>query len=138
MKRQGLPRSRRLHLKEDFKNIIQGGKRISGHGLVLWYKPAPDGQTERRLGIVVSKKLGGAVVRVRVKRLLREAFRINREKLANGMDYIFHPTDSEALATLQLAQEALLGLCHRAKLLPAGKTWCNGNRIRPCTRKLLR
>ncbi len=119
MTRQGLPRCRRLHLKEDFKNIIHGGKRISGHGLVLWYKPAPNGQNDRRLGIVVSKKLGGAVVRIRAKRLLREAFRLNREKLASGVDYIFHPIDSEALATLQQMQEALLSLCRRAGLVPA-------------------
>ena len=118
MTRQGLPRSRRLHLKEDFKNIIHDGKRISGHGLVLWYKPAPDGQQDRRLGIVVSKKLGGAVVRIRAKRLLREAFRLNREQLATGVDYIFHPIDSEALATLEQTQEALLNLCRRAGLLP--------------------
>ena len=117
MKRQGLPRSRRLHLKNDFKNIIRGGKRISGPGLVLWYKPAPTDYQDRRLGIVVSKKLGGAVVRIRTKRLLREAFRLNREKLTKGVDYIFHPTDSVALATLDLAQEALLSLCRKAALV---------------------
>lgn len=117
MTRQGLPRCRRLHLKEDFKNIIHGGKRIAGNGLVLWYKPNPDGGNERRLGLVVSKKLGGAVVRIRAKRLLREAFRLNRENLRSGVDYIFHPTNSAALATLDLAQEALLSLCRKADLL---------------------
>ena len=77
---QGLPRSRRLHLKNDFKNVIQTGRKIQGFGLVLWWKPAPLGKEDRRLGLVVSRKLGNAVVRNRVKRLLREAFRLNRER----------------------------------------------------------
>lgn len=114
---QGLPKDRRLHLKNDFQAIIHGGKRIQADSLVLWYKPAPDVQKDRRLGIVVSKKLGGAVVRNRAKRLLREAFRLNREKLKSGTDYIFSPRRSEAWTTLARAEQALLGVCLRAGLV---------------------
>lgn len=115
---QGLPRGRRLHLKNDFKTIIRGGTRIQGPGLVLWYKPAPAGCEDRRLGLVVSKKLGSAVVRNRVKRLLREAFRLNREKLECGVDYIFSPRSGAEFATADAAANALLGLCRRAGLMP--------------------
>ncbi|MBO7238028.1 MAG: ribonuclease P protein component [Elusimicrobiaceae bacterium] len=114
---QGLPKDRRLHLKNDFQHIIQGGKRIQGDSLVLWYQPAPDGKTDRRLGIVVSKKLGGAVVRNRAKRLLREAFRLNREQLKSGTDYIFSPRRSEDWTTLAQAENALRKLCGRAGLI---------------------
>lgn len=115
----------RLHLKNDFKEVIQGGKRIQGDGLVLWHRPIPSGSQTQRMGIVVSKKLGGAVVRNRTKRLLREAFRINRTKLASGEDYIFSPRCSEKWTTLTQAQQILLSVCCRAKLLretahPAG------------------
>ena len=114
---QGLPNTRRLHLKNDFKNIIHDGKRIQGNNLVLWYKPAPAGQTERRLGIVVSKKLGGAVVRNRTKRLLREAFRLNREKLQGGVDYIFSPRHSEDWTTRAQAERFIRVVCEKAGLI---------------------
>ena len=114
---KGLPKDRRLHLKNDFQDIIQGGKRIQDQSLVLWHKPAPDGKTDRRLGIVVSKKLGGAVVRNRAKRLLREAFRLNREQLKSGTDYIFSPRRSEDWTTLAQAENALRKLCEKAGLL---------------------
>lgn len=116
---QGLPRSRRLHLKNDFKNVIQTGRKIQGFGLVLWWKPAPLGKEDRRLGLVVSRKLGNAVVRNRVKRLLREAFRLNRERLQSGVDYVFSPRDSECLATADAAENAVLSLCRQAGLTPA-------------------
>ena len=118
---QGLPRGRRLHLKNDFKNIIHDGKRIQGPGLVLWYKPAPFAEQDRRMGLVISKKLGSAVLRNRIKRLLREAFRLNREKLQCGVDYIFSPRNNEELATAMLAERALLNVCERAGLVQASK-----------------
>lgn len=117
MKCQGLSKDSRLHLKEDFKNIIHDGKRIQGKYLVLWYKPAPQAGSNRRLGIVISKKVGCAVIRNRVKRLLREAFRLNRENLLSGTDYIVSPRNSEELATLSQMQYALLDVCRKAGLL---------------------
>lgn len=118
MTSQGLPRACRLHLKNDFKNIIRGGKRIQGPGLVLWYKPAPLGKDDVRMGLVVSRKLGSAVVRNRVKRLLREAFRLNRERLKSGVDYVLSPRCSEKLATADAAENAVLSLCRKAGLAP--------------------
>ena len=113
----GLPRSRRLHLKNDFKNIIQSGRRIAGLGLVLWWKPAPMGHEDKRMGLVVSRRLGNAVQRNRIKRLLREAFRLNRERLQGGVDYIFSPRDSESLASADAAENAVLSLCRQAGLV---------------------
>ncbi len=118
MNTQGFPRSRRLHLKNDFKSIIQSGHKIQGFGLVLWWKPAPLGKEDVRMGLVVSRKLGNAVVRNRVKRLLREAFRLNRKRMQSGVDYVFSPRSSDSLATADAAEYALLGLCRKAGLVP--------------------
>ena len=121
MLKQGLSKGHRLHLKNDFKEIIQGGKRIQDKNLVLWYKPASLDTCKKRMGLVVSKKLGSAVVRNRTKRLLREAFRLNREKLKDGVDYIFSPRRSEEWTTLSKATDFLLSVCQKADLLRENK-----------------
>jgi ribonuclease P protein component len=54
---------------------------------VLYVFPRPDGGSTR-LGLSVSRKVGGAVDRNRVKRLLREAFSVESERLPNGTDAV--------------------------------------------------
>ncbi|MFH1923302.1 MAG: ribonuclease P protein component, partial [Planctomycetota bacterium] len=51
----------------------------------------PNGLPHPRLGLSVSRKLGGAVVRNRWKRLIREAFRLSRERLPQGVDLVVIP-----------------------------------------------
>lgn len=113
----GLPKPFRLHLKKDFEAIIRNGHRLQGEGMVIWWRPSSYPGARTRLGIVVSRKLGGAVVRTRVKRLLRESFRLNRERLKPGTDVIISPRSSEILTDLYSVQSALLALCGKAGIL---------------------
>lgn len=115
MQPQGLPHRSRLHLKRDFERVIVGGHKIKGKGLVLWYGLRPDRQPAR-FAVVVSKKLGPAVVRNRTKRLLREAFRLNRKNWAPGVDIIVSPRDSSLLNNVHAAQDALKSLSGKAAL----------------------
>ena len=64
----------RLSRSSDFQRIYRQGSSTASRFLVLyWFKrPAEPGDEGPRLGLSVSKKLGGAVVRNRIKRLLRE------------------------------------------------------------------
>ncbi len=111
----GLPRCARLHLKRDFERIIQGGSKYQARGLVLWVEQT--GQASPvRFAVVVSRKLGPAVVRNRTKRFLREAFRKNRIRIKPGVNMIVSPRDSEQLNTVQAAQLALTSLCGKAAL----------------------
>ncbi|MEZ4238922.1 MAG: ribonuclease P protein component [Myxococcota bacterium] len=70
------PRSVRLRRSPEFQRVQRGGRRISGRSLVVVYL-ANDRDTAR-FGLAVSRKVGGAVVRNRVKRWLREAVRRQR------------------------------------------------------------
>ncbi len=57
--------------------------------MLYWFKrPAEAGDEGPRLGLSVSKKLGGAVVRNRIKRLLREAFQASAGQLAEEYDLV--------------------------------------------------
>ena len=118
MQPNGLPRFCRLHLKKDFRGIIQGGIKLQYRNLVLWYRKAADKSAQPvRFAVVVSSKLGPAVLRNRAKRLLREAFRLNRKNILTGTDVIVSPRGWDALGNVQAAQEALKSLLGQAELL---------------------
>ncbi|MCC6755339.1 MAG: ribonuclease P protein component [Solirubrobacterales bacterium] len=71
----GSPRRRRLSRSGDFKRVYREGSSRSTRFLVLYrFDRSPDDDSEIRLGVSVSKKLGDAVTRNRVKRVLKEAF----------------------------------------------------------------
>jgi ribonuclease P protein component len=76
MPSQTLPPARRIRRRGEFQHVFDAGRRA--HGRYLTVIAAPATGSSSRLGIVASKKLGGAVVRNRAKRLIRQVFRTNR------------------------------------------------------------
>ena len=68
-----LPPARRIRRRAEFQRVFDAGRRA--HGRYLTVIAAPAAGPDSRIGIVASKKLGGAVVRNRAKRLIREMFR---------------------------------------------------------------
>ena len=74
MQSHALPSVRRLRRRAEFQRVFNTGRRA--HGRYFTIIAAPDGASRTRLGIVASRKLGGAVVRNRAKRLIREVFRV--------------------------------------------------------------
>lgn len=74
--RQTFSRSQRLRRRTEFLHVQESGARVTTRHLLILLVPRPDGQPTR-LGVVASRKVGGAVERNRAKRLLREVFRKN-------------------------------------------------------------
>jgi ribonuclease P protein component len=81
---------RRLSRSADFERVYRQGRSKANRFLVLYEFPreAAGGEDGPRLGLSVSRRVGGAVARSRVKRVLREAFSLESAGLAPGTDYV--------------------------------------------------
>ena len=80
----------RLTSRLDFKRVFSSGRKLAGRRLILWHCPSQSAGRAARLGLAVSAKVGGAVLRNRLKRLTREAFRANRARLRRGSDLVVY------------------------------------------------
>ena len=77
----------RLSRSAEFERVYRQGRSVANRHLVLYTFPNPSAQRPR-LGLSVSRKVGGAVQRNKVKRLLREAFAQAESELKPGQDVV--------------------------------------------------
>ena len=91
---------------------IRGGlsqrRRRSSAQFVIFYRA--NGGPQSRFGISVKKALGGAVVRNRIRRRIREILRRNSSEIPSGWDLVIHPRRSVAQAPFAPLEAELLGL----------------------------
>lgn len=100
----GFPRQRRIRKRREFSSVFDSGQRI--HGRFFTFLLLPTTLDRSRLGIVASRKIGGAVQRNRAKRLIREMFRTEVRLSSTGaIDLVVIPRrellDAEFQAALQ-------------------------------------
>jgi ribonuclease P protein component len=84
------PKHRRIRRRSEFGTVFDGGSRL--HGRFFTFLVRPNQSTGSRLGIVASRKFGGAVQRNRAKRLIREMFRqLGPQAASRAIDLVVIP-----------------------------------------------
>lgn len=103
-----------LRMNYEFSRVYQKGRYLSGRHVVLHYLRR-NGKINR-LGVTASRKINGSVKRNRLKRLLRESYRLIEPDVLTGYDLILVGRESQELPNLHLLHPEVCHLLRRAGL----------------------
>jgi len=95
------PKSSRLLKREEYSSLKKGSSSITGNGFKIVFKK--NNVVKPRLGLAVSSSIGNAVCRNKVKRLVRESFRVSKNLVK--VDYLFIPRKGIKLVVLRASLE---------------------------------
>jgi ribonuclease P protein component len=115
-KRLRLGRATRLGQNRDFMRVRQQGERLALGCLIANWHRLPDG-TAPKLGVVTSRKIGGAVERSRARRLLRESFRLHQHEFSQSVELVLVARNSIAGRDFAGVEKDFLAVLRRASLL---------------------
>ena len=110
-----LNKSEILRDKREFHYVYTNGRSFANKNLVVHV--LSDERYNGKVGFAAGKKLGGAVVRNRVKRLLREAYRLCKENLRKDVAFILMGRKNLVDAKVDVAVKALRDICKKAGLV---------------------
>jgi len=110
------PKAARLIRTAEFSRVRTDGKPVHGKMITLGVLKGC-GEADGRIGIVTSRRVGGAVVRNRVRRRLREIFRAMRPRLVPGVWIVAVAKSSAAKATFEALRAECAQLARRGALL---------------------
>jgi ribonuclease P protein component len=85
---QTFPKEERLRYGYQFRRLYEHGRRVQGQLAVVFVDVPPAGTTGRTLGVVTSRRVGNAVVRNRARRLMREVYRLHRDRLKANIQIV--------------------------------------------------
>jgi ribonuclease P protein component len=104
-----------LKNNHDFRRLYAKGKSAASPCMVLYCRP--NRLKMNRVGITVSAKLGKAVVRNRLRRRLREVYRLNEDKLSPGYDIVIVARGRGKTAQFRNLETDFLSLCLKLGLV---------------------
>ena len=82
----GFTKRERIRSPQDFRKVMRTGRKLSSRNFVLFIKK--NNNLFNRLGIVVKKEIGPATFRNRMKRYIREFFRLQKHRIKGSFDII--------------------------------------------------
>jgi ribonuclease P protein component len=109
-------RAARIKQSRDFARMRQQGERLVNGCLIANWKPMP-ATAVSRLGVITSGRIGGAVVRSRARRLLRECFRLHQHELAQVVELVLVARPSIAGRSFAAVEKDFLTTLRKAGLL---------------------
>ncbi|MFH1874633.1 MAG: ribonuclease P protein component [Pseudomonadota bacterium] len=107
----------RLLNEAEFTQVKNNGIKVGGESIFLSFLPGP----RKRLGVIVSKKVGNAVIRNKIKRIMRDFFRVNRQDFLSG-DFVFVAKNQAAKQTSQELRQQIAKLLQRLSKKTENKT----------------
>ena len=128
MRRNGLPRQLRIRRRADFTECYEHGRRHHTEHFLVFVLLGNCPGLRARTGMAVSRKVGNAVVRNRIKRLLREFYRLHRQYLPQEADIVTVAKKHAGKAALDLSGVAaeLLPLMRRVTRQAPGRPALDG------------
>ena len=115
-RRLKFPKARRLTVTSEFVRVRTQGKSERGRFLILGFLNA-GGSEAFRAGFITTKRIGGAVVRNRVRRLLRDIVRKEQARLPAGFWIVVIARPAAARASYPALKDEWLRLAERASIL---------------------
>ncbi|WP_246944317.1 ribonuclease P protein component [Bacillus pinisoli] len=106
----------RIKKNEDFQAVFQKGASTANRQFVIYVKDQPN-QSSFRIGLSVSKKIGNAVVRNRIKRLIRQVMFEFKDSIKEGKDLVIIARKPTADMDYHEVKSSLEHVCKRAKIL---------------------
>lgn len=111
-----MQRKLRLRSRSDFSRVYKTGRSFANSQFVVYWS-RNSGTECFRAGVSVSRKLGGAVVRNRMRRVVKELIRLNQEKIADRTDFIIIVRRPALEMKTQALERSLLHVLRKAGLL---------------------
>ncbi len=88
MKKHAFTTDERLHHTTEFQSVYRNGQKVVSRYFILFFLKSDREKSRRRLGLTITRSVGNAVERNRIKRQIREFFRKNKKNFPNG-DCVF-------------------------------------------------
>lgn len=124
---EGFIKEEKIRKNIEFRAVYRKGKSFSNQLLVLYV--IKNRKELNRVGISVSKKVGKSVIRSRVKRLISESYRLNKNSIKKGHDLVFIARTAANDKGYFEIEKSLKNLFKRAGLLIDEKTVDSNNQI---------